>query len=184
MESYEFELWAQLPDDDNHGIAADEVADEISLDLDPDQVAQVLSVLKESGLETSISLVEERLPQLHATLWQAAELLAKKYMALRLFVHNCYEVDDEDLFEADLRDDRYTYQRPDDVDGGLDDEEGYADALCDWQQWESSRIMDMPPADCVDYLAQRYGIHPAMDDVDFGYRLPDELAAQAMADWC
>lgn len=184
MESYEFELWAQLPEDEKMEIEADEVAEAMEMELDEGQVAQVLSVLKESGLETSVEVVAERLPELHAALWKASELLSQKYMALRLFVNNRYDVDDEDLFEADYRDGVYSYQRPEDVDGGVDDEEGYADALCDWQNWESNRVMEMEPEACVAYLAERYGIHPDMEDVDFGYRLPDELAAEAMADWC
>lgn len=183
MESYEFEIWAQLPEDDRLGIDADEVGDIVDMDLSDEQVGQVLELLKASGMETSMEAVVEAMPQLHKALYEAAEQLAGKYMAVRKFVHNQYDVDEEDLFEDDMRRQLFSYQKPDDVEC-MDDEEGYADALYEWQQWESGRVMDMEPRACVEYLRSRYGIEAEMTDVDFGYRLPDELAAEAMAGWC
>lgn len=181
MESYEFELWAQLPEDEKLNIEADEVADVVELDLTEEQVSAVVEMLKNSGMETSVELVEEQMPELHAQLWAAAELLARKYMLVRKFVNNQYAVDEEDLFEEDYRNGVFEYSRNEDVDGGVDDEEGYADALYAWQQWEMERVMAMDSKSCVDYLTSRYHIQPEMEDVDYGYRLPDELAAEAMA---
>lgn len=177
MEEYEFELWAQLPDYD------DEIAFGCNLELDEEEAEALVEVLTQSGFETSEEKVAEVMPELHNGLMEEARLLAATTMALADYSARRFgkEVDQEDLFEEDLKNDTFHYQKPDDVDGNVDDEEGYADAFCQWQEWEHAKVGEMAGEEGLKYLRERYGIDPDLDQADYGYRLPDELVAEAMS---
>ena len=178
---YDFELWATLPEMETKKMEEEEIAEMVSMELSDEEAIEMVDMLVSCGGETSEEVVEEQMPEIHQRLIFAAEQMARRAMAMRLYEHKCYPVDIDDFFEDDLRTGVFEYQQPDDIEGGLDDEEGYVDAEFCWRQWEAERISKMEDTECVEYLTKRYEIELNMDDVEWGYHLPDELAAEAIS---